>query len=859
ATTAVPIGSQQEIDPVERGYDATSFQAFADPLPSSFLVEFNLPAAGVSRHERIKLEQQGAFQSMAASRHERVANQHEDFLSFLSNGLDVDYSLRHEFFTLMNGMSIDLQGVSPSELPHILEQIRSMPGVVKVSPLITLNQPKTVLHDTGFNTMAAMPQLSTVHERTGVLDARDKLNYTGEGMKVGIIDTGVDYTHEALGSCYGPGCKVQCGYDFIDPENTKTPGGFDCVGVKTFTTLGSYRVFPCTGSSKDDIIIAALERAYEDGMDVVNLSLGGGSSWANTPLAGVAGKLVEMGVVVVAAIGNDGDQGVEEVSSPSVHPKVISVASFEGSGYLANYFEINTVRIDYAGEQKESLEEIPLDLVFPEHDPEGCKSYPGSIKGSVAFVKRGNCTFISKAQLAQEAGAIGCIFYNNVEGGLRPKMDDPTVHIFGHGISQQQGQLILDQFKTSNGTSLKMVFKALKAVFKNEMANQVSTFSSWGLGPELEMKPDIGAPGGYIYSTVPVAKGSFAVMSGTSMATPCIVGLAVLLLQAEPKIDRSEVLGRLQMYSRPGLYKDTQIPDSVVRQGAGMANVFDAIRGKAVVQPTRLGLNDTLHTQKTYTLTLTNHYSTAETFKFSHWPAMSILGYTPTGKPAENIAYNETAAKLVFDHGDTLALKSGETRTMTFQFKPPTDLNVDSHWIYSGYVKIEPTLNTSCPALQVPYAGMYGSYGTVDILDLESGFPLLLGSTAEGRLVPIVSRSDQALRTFTMVGRGVATLVLKISNPVHNLQFYVVDALKKIIIGLVPADGDYVGRTDSVRSKFFVVRWAGRVIDSKGEVSRLPNGDYSLAVVAPKPFSESDSHGGGDNEVWMSPMIRIQH
>lgn len=105
-------------------------------------------------------------------------------------------------------------------------------------------------------------------------------------------------------------------------------------------TLGAYRVFPCQGSSKDDVIIAALERAYYDGMDVVNLSLGGGSSWANTALSKVAGNLADLGVVVVAAIGNDGEEGLFEVSSPSINSAVISVGSFEGAGYLSNYFQV---------------------------------------------------------------------------------------------------------------------------------------------------------------------------------------------------------------------------------------------------------------------------------------------------------------------------------------------------------------------------------------------------------------------------------------------------------------------------------------------------------------------------------------
>ncbi|KAF9358555.1 hypothetical protein BGX34_008885 [Mortierella sp. NVP85] len=209
--------------------------------------------------------------------------------------------------------------------------------------------------------------------------------------------------------------------------------------------------------------------------------------------------------------------------------------------------------------------------------------------------------------------------------------------------------------------SVQIVYKKKKGVFKNERPNRISAFSSW----VLEMKPDMDAPGGYIYSTVP-------------------------------------------MYAKPGLYKDSNTPDTAARQGAGMINIFDAIRGKALVSPAHLALNDTLHTQETYTITLTNQYETVETFKISNWPAMSILGHTPT----------TTLVQTLF-------------LTMV-----------------TGYVNIEPTLDTSSPVLQVPYAGMHGSYSTIDILDLQEGFPILLGPTPNGRLTPILNRADQSTRTF---------------------------------------------------------------------------------------------------------------
>ncbi|KAF9564999.1 hypothetical protein EC968_004298 [Mortierella alpina] len=852
-----------------------SFEAFnAASSHSSFLIEFNLAPAGLNRNERLEMERNGEFKAFADTRRAVVSAQHQRFQSFLTEDLNVGYTVRHEFFDLINGLSIEFQDVSQDKIQQLLQQIRAIPGVVKVSPLISVSQPKTIVHDTGFDALAVQPQLSTAHEQTGVLRARKELNLTGKGIQIGVI---------------GPGCKVLHGYDFVEPFRTKEAGGFDCVGHGTHVagilagnsaksnfygvapeaTLGAYRVFPCTGTAKDDVIIAALERAYADGMDIVNLSLGGGSSWANSPLSKAAGHLARLGVIVVAAIGNDGELGIDEVSSPSISEDVISVASYEGSGFLANYFEVEGAidsRIDYMDAPPVGQTGIPLQLMAPEHDPTGCQPYPDSedapnpIAGKVALLKRGGCPFTSKTALAQMAGAIGCIFYNNVDGALRPKSSGPGITIFGHGISLKQGEALLSQLEASPSKTLSIVYREEKGVFANELANQISPFSSWGLGPELELKPDVAGPGGYIYSTVPVSKGSFSTMSGTSMATPYVAGCAALMLQANPSIDPTTVLRRMQLYSKPRPYKDSPVPDSTARQGAGMVHVYDAIQGSATVMPTHLALNDTDHTLSSYTLTLTNSYPSAEVFTISHIPAMSVLGYTPLGQPAEAISYSNSAATLDVNPSDAIVrLEAGESRSVTLSFSPPMDLDPQSHWIYSGYVKMEPTLDKSRPVLQVPYAGMLGSYGTVDIMNLQGGFPIVLSSAPDGKLIPIADDKESEPTTFTMAGTDIVSIIFKISNPARSLHLFVLDNHTQKVLGMIPVDLEYIGRTDSVKSKFFGVQWSGKIFNpQRNTIEAVPDGEYSIVVLAPKPFSKAIGVTGETHESWMSSTVKIR-
>lgn len=139
--SAAPIGQskseyEQPTSPVVANDDI--FEALnSTPPASSYMIEFDLPPAGISRRERLKMET-GEFEGQAADRHAIVAAQHQELQDYLKDDLQIDYAVRHEFFDLMNGLSIDLEGVSAGKLPTVLEKIRSLPGVIKVSPLVSL-------------------------------------------------------------------------------------------------------------------------------------------------------------------------------------------------------------------------------------------------------------------------------------------------------------------------------------------------------------------------------------------------------------------------------------------------------------------------------------------------------------------------------------------------------------------------------------------------------------------------------------------------------------------------------------------------------------------------------------------------
>lgn len=149
-----------------------------------------------------------------------------------------------------------------------------------------------------------------------------------EGVKVGIVDSGVDFNHPALGGCFGPGCLISYGYDFIDnkPQPYDNCDGhgthvagivaaqsnnpYGLTGVAPGVTLGMYRAANCDNTIDPDTAILAINKAYEDGSDIITISAGIGAHWSENPVSVVMQRIVEKGVICVAANGNTGAQGL---------------------------------------------------------------------------------------------------------------------------------------------------------------------------------------------------------------------------------------------------------------------------------------------------------------------------------------------------------------------------------------------------------------------------------------------------------------------------------------------------------------------------------------------------------------------
>jgi minor extracellular serine protease Vpr len=224
----------------------------------------------------------------------------------------------------------------------------------------------------------ADPDLATAIQMTGA-DIAHARGWTGRGVKVAVMDSGIDVDHPDLGgdgnsaAPYSfPNSRITTGVDLVgdtynsDPESADYqpvphPDALpdDCnghgthvagivgangavTGVAPDVTLGAYRVFGCAGSTTDDVMIAAMERVLADHMDVLNMSIGDAfNNWPGSPTAAASDALVDAGVVVVASIGNSGADGVYSAGAPGVGDKVIGVASYDNSHVQAPGFTIS--------------------------------------------------------------------------------------------------------------------------------------------------------------------------------------------------------------------------------------------------------------------------------------------------------------------------------------------------------------------------------------------------------------------------------------------------------------------------------------------------------------------------------------
>tara|TARA_Y100000310_G_scaffold130175_1_gene129374 strand:- start:14755 stop:23715 length:8961 start_codon:yes stop_codon:yes gene_type:complete len=250
---------------------------------------------------------------------------------------DIESKIRNSYKNTFNGVSLDISEEAALEL-------KSLPSVKDVYR----NEEVYPLLEESVNQISA-------DEVWKLLDDQE-IPVTGDGVTIGIIDTGVDYTHEDLGGCLGEECKVTGGYDFVNNDNdpmddhghgthvaATAAGNGILKGVAPNANIVAYKVLSAGGSGSWNMVIESIERAvdpnqdgdFSDHLDIISLSLGGPGN-PDDPISQAIDNAVDAGVVAVIAAGNSGP-GQKTIGSPGTARKAITVGAVDKCDLIASF------------------------------------------------------------------------------------------------------------------------------------------------------------------------------------------------------------------------------------------------------------------------------------------------------------------------------------------------------------------------------------------------------------------------------------------------------------------------------------------------------------------------------------------
>ncbi|KAK1540734.1 subtilase [Colletotrichum paranaense] len=604
-----------------------------------------------------------------------------------------------------------------------------------------------------------------IHGITGVQRLHER-GILGKGVKVAVVDAGVDYTHPALGGGFGEGFKVMGGYDLVgdsdwpsgdghkrpdkNPYEQDSLGGHGThvsgivagqsdtwQGVAPEANILSYKVFSGTsGDTDEETLIEAFLMAHNDGADIITASIGGRGGFSSNAWAEIASRLVDQGVVVTISAGNTGEGGAFLGENGQAGRSVLSVASTEPSYVPGMPFEVT---FDYGnGDVNKSrygffygglTHSFPLNSSLPitalSFDPLnttiGCRFLPPgtvNLTGALAMVPRGGCNGFNKRYALQSAGAKYMLLFNDNETFPMPNSYDVyrTEGITEHAVGVEilaalaKGARVTARFFNESGSGL---------VNLKNPAVVSSYFTSMGGLYDLQIKPDIAAPGSNIFSTIP--QGKYGLKSGTSMATPYVAGIAALFISKHGgrKVHGTgfgKMLSARILSSGDSLpwnnglnmtdYGTTRAP--IFQLGNGLVNATKVLDYRTELSYAKFALNDTTNFRALHSLMITNNCTGPITYSFCVETAgtYEVLGdrdnikvgpqYTGLVPLATPLVPNVTFPK-------ELTVGPGETREAKFTFEHPKGGNHSAMPLYSGKIRIH---GSNGEQLSVPYMGI---------------------------------------------------------------------------------------------------------------------------------------------------------
>lgn len=701
--------------------------------------------------------------------------------------------------------------------------------------------------------------------------------YTGKGMRIAIIDTGIVVNHPSFqalpeskltdtslteAEVAGVWKSLNAGKTPLRNaayQNSKIPFAFNyttmdfdvshttaqhdhgthvagiaaanktdtsnVVGIAPDAQLIVMQVFERSGGASWATILAALEDCTRLNVDTVNLSLGSPAGFTDNEkeMTDTLQKFKNMDIQMIVAAGNETNTGYMNktgtnmakkenpdhglIASPATASVAMSVASVDNDGADQLYFTLDgdtSAKIGFQDTavsgytnfyQKFKGQTKEFAVIDGIGSAEDYRVSGIDVQGKIAVVERGTISFQEKQKAAKDAGAIAVIVSNNVQGAFSMAISDGAGYIPCIGVSLADGQ----KLKQKQSGTLTVCTGDLVHV---SMGRAMSSFSSWGVTPDLKLKPEISGVGGGIYSTrdPEIAGSDYGDMSGTSMASPQVAGAVTVLTQylkdshadaysSETELRR--VAANLMMSTAEQIrYNDLEA--SPRNQGAGLVNLTNAVKAEAYLSApdtydTRpkgeMGDDDNKTGKFRFRFSVTNMAAAAQTYSFDSvvmTPDVSEEKYMTDTPRKLNAKVQVTGSSM---HGSTLTVQPGQTAELTAELslsaedKNFIERNFTKGIYIEGYLYAKNT-DSQKTGLSMPFLGFYGDWS-------GTGGPKVFdeaGSEASFRAPTIkTNRSVLGENPYYKGGKsGDKYNAVSTANPLAELTFGLLRNAKKI-------------------------------------------------------------------------------